>query len=267
MPAEIILAASSKVDCISVFDVATGGSLNTLKSNTSGLKCTDFIPDSNGYENNGYFLAVQQDKGIIHVWQWQKDHPIQKIFCQEKISCVKVSPNGIYCLAGTDDGTLLCWKISSGALLRRWRAHFRRISNIQFTSNSKYVITGGDDAVLNIWSLFSFLSSDSLVKPLHSLSNHTLPITDIYVTKFIHTCTIVTSSLDKKVYVYDLSKAMPLISFNLPDRANCVKMDSFQRWIFTGCSDGNIYMTFLKTSSDSVTEGNVILSGHKYFLF
>lgn len=113
-------------------------------------------------------------------------------------------------------------KIASGILYSAWDAHYRQVTVLRFTSDCQGLISGSEDSSVSLWSvprsffflIFFSLSSqlfprlvdstyqNDVPEPFCSLTNHTLPITDIScgVGPFPK-CRLLTASIDHSVKV------------------------------------------------------------------
>lgn len=113
-----------------------------------------------------------------------------------------------------------------------WDAHYRKINVLRFTQDGAALLSGSEDSGVSVWSvvrcaaasmttLFGSFSSliikwvgfrlvddtvqNELPTPYYSLSDHTLPVTDIAVgVGRFPKCRILTSSLDHSVKVSSL---------------------------------------------------------------
>lgn len=117
--------------------------------------------------------------------------------------------------------------MASGILYNSWDAHYRQVSVLRFTEDGAALLSGSEDSGISVWPMSrsviprlltasfpgSFLTSNlhrllddevqnELPSPYCTLSDHTLPITDIIcgVGPF-PTCRALTSSVDHSVKV------------------------------------------------------------------
>ncbi len=76
------------------------------------------------------------------------------------------------------------------------------------TDDDSFLITGGEDSLINVWKLDECLSSDDVVKPFHSFSQHSLAITGLYVSYGGFNSIIGSTSLDRtcKVPFFQVEK-------------------------------------------------------------
>ncbi|KAF8627829.1 hypothetical protein AX15_004248 [Amanita polypyramis BW_CC] len=130
-----------------------------------------------------------------------------------------------------------------------WDAHYRRINVLRFTHDGAALISGSDDSGVSVWSVSRLLDDDvqnELPLPYCSLSDHTLPVTDIVcgVGKF-PSCRVLTSSMDHSVKMWDLSSKSLLATFQYPQPISVLAWDRTERLFFATSPDGSIHQTNL----------------------
>lgn len=87
---------------------------------------------------------------------------------------------------------------------------------------------------------------NELVSPYCTLSDHTLPITDIVCSSGIFpTNRVLTSSLDHSVKVWDLSAQTLLSTFQFPKAITTIAWDAAERMFFAASVDGSIHQVNL----------------------
>jgi len=92
---------------------------------------------------------------------------------------------------------------------------------------------------------------NELVTPYCTLSDHTLPITDIVCSFGIFpTNRVLTSSLDHSVKVWDLSTQTLLSTFQFPKAIATVSWDATERIFFAASVDGSIHQVNLFTQRE-----------------
>eukprot|EP01114_Cavostelium_apophysatum_P022442 TRINITY_DN8123_c0_g1_i1.p1 TRINITY_DN8123_c0_g1~~TRINITY_DN8123_c0_g1_i1.p1 ORF type:complete len:306 (-),score=58.05 TRINITY_DN8123_c0_g1_i1:12-929(-) len=172
------------------------------------------------------------------------------------------------------------WNIASGSLLKSWEGHYKKVSSIAVTEDGSFVISGGEDAIVNAWSLADLLdksqsrdassSTSSLanVKPFHSWSEHSLPVTHVYCGFGGVNCRVVSVSLDRTCKLWDIPSRSLLCSIIFPTGLTCSIMDAHERNLFVGGMDGRIFQIELYTSraisEDALGEQTQhVLQGHK----
>lgn len=87
---------------------------------------------------------------------------------------------------------------------------------------------------------------NELVIPCCTLSDHTLPITDVVCSSGIFlTNRVLTSSLDHSVKVWDLSTQALLSTFQFPKAITTIAWDAAERIFFAASIDGSIHQVNL----------------------
>ena len=106
MPQEVLLTTSSASDSpVLLHDLHTSSHIQTFRqcsTNTGGIALTN---------SKSQFLAVQPDKGVVHVYSWGKDTVGTKMILPEKVRCMHISPSGTWCAGGSESGKLLLWEV------------------------------------------------------------------------------------------------------------------------------------------------------------
>ncbi|KAF5355330.1 hypothetical protein D9758_006052 [Tetrapyrgos nigripes] len=210
-------ASSSGSGAISLHDIVTGSSLASFKQTNAVPHCTVFLESKNA--QGGVFFAAQPDKSLLHVYNFQKDQISLKIVLPEKLTCVALDPRGDYFAGGTTQGRIHLWEASPSDFQGLLDVlTLRNINVLRFTQDGAALISGSDDSSINVWSVARLLDEDTqneLALPYFTLTDHTLPITDIIcgVGSF-PTCRILTSSIDHSVKVCQSFRILQLTPTN-----------------------------------------------------
>ncbi|THU91527.1 WD40 repeat-like protein [Dendrothele bispora CBS 962.96] len=231
-------SSGSGSGAVSIHDIVTGSSLASFKQTNAGPRCTAYLESKNA--QGGFFLAAQPDKSLLHVYNFQKDQISLKIVLPEKLTCVALDPRGNYFAGGTAQGRIHLWEA---------------MNILRFTQDGSALISGSDDSSISVWSVSRLLDEDTqneLPLPYYTLTDHTLPITDIIcgVGSF-PTCRILTSSVDHSVKLWDLASRSMLTTFMFPKAISCLAWDITERFFFAASSDGSIHqMNLFKQRED-----------------
>lgn len=241
-----VLVACSTESNITAWDLGTGTQLSQYKTNSSGRLCA---------LGHDYFVAAQNAKDSVHFWTWHKDQVLQRSFTQESLTAVAASPNGAYLAAGGNSGTIYVWDTASGALLRSWPAHYKAVSCLVFSDTGGVLVSCGDDTLVCAWLLAEVLDlqrdnpaaaaaaamTTARVEPLHTWSDHTLPVTCLHLGMGEGSAVLVTASLDRSVKLWALATGQLLRSLTLPAGVTSVTLDAGEHVLLAGCADGSIY--------------------------
>ena len=235
---QVILSTSNKENIISMHDLSTGTVLGTFKNNKSEKNCTYFSDNL----RDGWIFSAQNQKGIIHVWNWSKDSVHMKIFCQEKVTCLSVSHDDVFCAVGTENGYVNVWRISDGALVKKIAAHFRSVTVVKFTFDSSFLVSASEDGSVSVWNHIS-----EVLTPVQHWNDHTLPVSGLHISYGISgTARIASASLDGKVIFYDLNSGAHLFQVKFPSPISCLVCDALETRVFVGDEKGNILWTSLR---------------------
>ncbi|KAI8920751.1 quinon protein alcohol dehydrogenase-like superfamily [Powellomyces hirtus] len=261
MLAEIAVTASSTDNLVHIWDLRSGAVLGSLKGNKSNQRCTTLLPvgGAGGSLYSSSFLTAQNDRALVHVWNWAKGQLQVKFGLPEKLSSLCASHSGMYCVGGGQSGRVYVWQMNTGKLLRMFDAHYKAVRVIRFTADDAAFVTGGEDSVANVWRLAEVIDPqlDNVVSPHCSLSGHALPITDIAcgIGLFGNT-RIVTSSADRTCKIWEASSGDLLNTIVFPKSISSLALDPTETRLYSGSSDGLIYCTNLyHQSSDGQTHG------------
>ncbi|KLO17981.1 pre-rRNA-processing protein IPI3 [Schizopora paradoxa] len=234
---------------VAFHDLQTGSLLANFKQTNASANCTAVLKTKNG--QGGFVLAAQPDKPVLNAYVFQKDQIALKMVLPEKLSCIAVDNDGDYCAGGTALGRIFLWEagsnlrlimsIASGILFNVWDAHYQRISVLRFTQDGAGLISGADDSGLSVWSISRLLSNGmqgELPTPYCSLSDHTLPITDVACGVGVFpSCRVLSTSLDHSVKLWDISSRTLLTTFMFPNPIIRLAFESTERTFFAASSD------------------------------
>eukprot|EP00887_Chlorella_sp_A99_P003431 scaffold7.g3431.t1 len=239
----VLLVASSTEGNITAWDLATGTALTSYKANA----CP---PNALARLGRDYLLAAQLAKGLVHAWAWHKDHVHQRSFAPEPLAALAASPGGVFVAGGGASGAVHVWESSSGRLLKSWPAHYKAVSCLAFSDDGSVLLTGGQDTLVNAWLLAEVLDASAgqalqvggaLLQPLHSWSDHTLPVTALVVGAGGVGAIVASASLDRSVKVRSLGDGLLLRSFALPTALQSLALDPGEHALYAGTSTGTIY--------------------------
>eukprot|EP00124_Ichthyophonus_hoferi_P004801 Ihof_evm2s582 gene=Ihof_evmTU2s582 len=188
-------------------------------------------------------LGSQADKGALRVWAWEKDQPLHKFSGPEKIPVVAVTPDGIFCAAGSVSGKIYIWEITTGQLLRTVDAHFKAVTALKFVDDGSLLVSGGGDAGVHVWTLASLVdrSNDTVPVPRYSWSDHSLAVTDIHCGMGGAMARVATVSLDRTCKIWELISGQLLASIAFPTFLQAVIMDPSEFRCFVGGGEGSIF--------------------------
>ncbi|KAF9480515.1 WD40 repeat-like protein [Pholiota conissans] len=228
---------------IAVHDIQTGATLASFKQTNAGPHSVAVLESKNA--QGGFILASQPEKSILNVYNFQKDQITLKIVLPEKLTSIALDRNGELCAGGTAAGRIYLWETASGILYNSWDAHYRQVNVLHFTNDGAALISGSDDSGVSVWSVSRLLDEDMQnehLMPHCTLSDHTLPVTDIICGIGIFPdCRVLTASLDHTVKLWDLSSRSLLTTFSFPQPISHLAWDVTERLFFAASADGSIH--------------------------
>ncbi|KAI5640266.1 WD repeat-containing protein 18 [Phthorimaea operculella] len=234
----------------SVWDPHTGTNLMSYKGGgTAESRTLSFIADD-------YIAAVEKTKPILHVWPLNSQQTVQgmRFILPGKASALSISRDGAYCVAGIDEKIYL-WQIASGSLLTIINRHYQKVTMVKFTPDGKYFVSAAEDGMVMIWALTTVAAHPEVElvtqtmagqhDPVYIFSDHSLPVTDLCISKTGMHGRLCTVSSDRTCKIYDLTTGEMLLNtvFDVP--LSAVTFDVLELNIFVGTTEGNIYQLSL----------------------
>ncbi|ODQ62095.1 hypothetical protein WICANDRAFT_38097 [Wickerhamomyces anomalus NRRL Y-366-8] len=212
-------------------------------------------------------FVASKGKALISVYTWGKESPDQRIPVPEQLTALTLCPNSqeLYTenfesedesnipkfrlpyllIGGGVSGMIYTWELNSGLLLSVKEAHYQSISALKTTNDGSFLVSAGKDARILIWKITDLVSfvkdDDRVIKPVHVISDNTLEITDIFINNSIYQDTkLYTVSRDCTIRIYDIVKFQLLSTFIIGQQIESIVVDSADRAIYIGLSNGNI---------------------------
>lgn len=229
-----------------VWDPHTGTSLMTYKGGgTAESKTLSFI-------GKDYLAAVERTKPVLHIWPLNSHQTVQgmRFILPGKASALAVTNDGCYCVAGIDEKIYL-WQIASGSLLTIINRHYQKVVVLKFTPDGKYFVSAAEDGMVMVWSLATVAAHPEVElvtqttagqhDPVHIFSDHSLPVTDMYVSKTGMHGRLCTVSSDRTCKIYDLASGEILLNLVFDIALSSITMDVLELNIFIGTIEGNIH--------------------------
>ncbi|TDH69553.1 hypothetical protein CCR75_005024 [Bremia lactucae] len=253
----VLLLGSSQENQLLVADAATGAQLYCFKNCRSALKGVLVVPRTD------HFVAVQDGRLALNLWNWGKDMPVWKCHVAEKMGPVASSRCGNFLFVGAESGKVYIWDVKTGELVTVFDAHYKRVSDLSLTSDDSHLITAGEDALVHAWRLVDLLDEPDAASsfqqgatPVVSFTDHVLPITSVHVGLGGVNARIFTSSLDRMCKIWSLNSSQCLFSVSCPSYVTTCIADPMEQRLFMGCGNGQIYTVDLNAAATSVTAAN-----------
>ncbi|BGP35256.1 Pre-rRNA-processing protein ipi3 [Rhodotorula toruloides] len=249
--------ASSPLPTVSLHNPLTGALVYSFRSpvastSTATARTGKEDKDKQSLENRRTFAAVEGKDGCggflmglggkegrsgLNVWSFTRETTQHRLIPPVRLSTIALSRDGVYMAGGTPDGRILLWEVSSGTLLVTVDAHYRSISALAFSDDGAALVSGSEDAGVSVWSVGRLLNASPMnpPTPYATLSDHTLPVTDVCVgLGSFPRCRVMSASLDSTVKIWDISTspATLLSTFSFPHPITHIAFDSLERYFF-----------------------------------
>lgn len=196
--------------------------------------------------NQEFIVTANNSKPLLHIWPVNSQEQVSglRFVIPGKVTALAVSPDGVYCVAAVSE-IIYIWKISSGDMLAMLSRHYQTVSSLAFTDDGSHFISAGQDGMMLVWKLSSILTTvgygNQESAPLYSFSDHTLPITDIFIGKGGMRAFIASVSLDRTCRIYDLASGTLLLNLVFPEALTAVTIDNLDTKVYVGTFEGNIF--------------------------
>lgn len=237
--------ANNNLWTCSIWDFHTGTNLMTYKGGgTAESRTLSFI-------GSDYLAAVEKTKPVLHVWPLNSQQTVQgmRFILPGKASAFAVTPDGSYCVAGIEEKIYL-WQVSSGSLLTIINRHYQKVNLLKFTSDGRFFVSAAEDGMVMVWSLATVAANPEVElvmqtiagqhDPVYIFSDHSLPVTDLCISKTGMHGRLFTVSSDRSCKVYDLTCGEMLLNLIFDEPLSSVTLDVLELNIFIGSTDGKI---------------------------
>lgn len=162
-----------------------------------------------------YLIASSLKKPILYVWNMFQDSSLQKYVLPGMALSLAASPCGKYIAVGVDN-TVKFWHLPTGQLVNTVSNHYQKVTSLVWSHDGRLVVSGGADNNVNVWEFHKIVGLESGVSPLYTLTNHSLPVSDLYCGHGGAKSRLFTSGLDNTCNVYELSTGKFIISLEFP---------------------------------------------------
>jgi len=241
-----------------VWDPLTGTTLRTFKGGISCSKTLNILAGD-------YVISSQKDKPILQVWALNRqDQLTSKMIMPGIIQVLAVSPCNSFCVGAASE-QIMIWQFSTGKMVASVRRHYQNVSNIKFTADSSYFVSTGTEGLVLVWSMESVLNSvNNDSEPDFTWSDHSLPVTGLYITNSLVQPLVFTVSLDQTCKVHDLYTGQTLLSIQFCEALHSVVVDQAEEFCFVGTSSGKIHQISLLNPPRNVEQVDELADQSKF---
>lgn len=134
---------------VACLDSESGSVLATYKGCVGAAVCFMQGSRKQHVQQTLGFAVLDAKRPFIHFYYRGKvSAPSYSFSLPEKMTSLAFSPCGVIAFCGGSSGNVYAWHMSSGCLLRCWRANFKAISELQVTPDGHFLIVSGLDGGL-----------------------------------------------------------------------------------------------------------------------
>lgn len=229
-----------------LWSLSSRNQVATFKDASSALRSVALVFGSrdDGREHVDGFISCLASRPSVHMFSVAKEQPTFKCGVPEVMHSVAVSADGAYCVCGGASGRAFLWELASGALLRSWSAHYKRIGAAAFSPCGTVIVTGGDDGVVQVWAVAALVDvtdqSDLSAHPVATVtwSHHSLPVTSLRFGPGLGLAApLVSTSLDRSARVWDVASDRCIFAVTCPAAVHCSAIDPLGRRLYLACAD------------------------------
>lgn len=240
--------SGNKESNCSIYDVVTGGLIDTFKEGNSIRNGLAFIADD-------FLISAFKNRPILKVWtvgllSREECH----MTCPGIVSALAVSNCGSYCIAGIDK-SIYVWEVSSGNQLACITYHMQAVTCLRFSSDGSHFISGGKDGIVLVWLLLDTIAtsegSGEQPKPRFTWMDHAAEVADIFVGSLGFYARVVTVSKDMTCRIYELETGNLLTTMHVDFPITAVTMDIAEYFLFLGSADGSIFKINLFANNEA----------------
>lgn len=266
---EVIVTSDSVAEnwSAATWDPNSGSLLTTYKHATAlGHHTLRILSDS-------YLVGADSTKSRLHIWPLNSQRPVPnlRLTTPGRVSALACTPNGSYVVAAIGE-KFYVWQFCNGRLLATITRHYQTITCLEFTKDGSILVSGGEDGLVFVWSLFRVITEEQAA-PIHSFSDHTLPVKDLCVGHCGPLSRLCSVSLDRTANIYDINGGTLLVTlvFDLPLTSVCI--NGRETELFVGCTNGSIFKFDLRepprgtehhtSTATKNDDGSAVYRGHE----
>ncbi|XP_028783955.1 protein ROOT INITIATION DEFECTIVE 3-like [Neltuma alba] len=166
----------------------------------------------------------------IHLYNWHTSSVLHRFSVPEFVAPLAATPDGGYIFAGGQSGTIHCFSVPSGNMVKSFPAHTKPISCLQLSIDGSLVISGSDAGSIMVIPTFQIVESsdsNSSSKDLilqHWKKAHSDSVTALSTGIGLCNSMLVSSSLDSTCKFWNLLEGTLLRTVTFPCAINGLAM-------------------------------------------
>jgi WD40 repeat protein len=139
---------------ISLWDVATGRELPTLRGHSAAVTSVAFSPD-------GSILASGGRDGAVKLWNLASGSELRTLGGSGQITSTAFSPDGRI-VASASDKTIKLWDVASGDEVGTLGGHSELVTSVAFSPDGSILASASEDKTIRLWDVASRHQVDTL---------------------------------------------------------------------------------------------------------
>jgi len=140
-----------------VWSVAQLQPTRVMLGHLADVRCCCFHP-------NLSMIASGSDDLSIRVWDI-RDAKCVRILSRNghsaAVCTIAIANDGDLLASGGEDGAALLWRLSTGALLQRFRVHTAPVWTVGFSQESAQLVTGSADCSVGVWDVGTAVADEA----------------------------------------------------------------------------------------------------------
>lgn len=211
--------------------------INLCSEKMMRIKC-DFPCGPAVFSKNRDYCAVAVHNSVI-IWKIEKENLIKAFEFKEldgEICSVVFDNNNNYCLAGSENGTIVLMKLKEDGKNRKYKESNSPITTIAFSEESQYFFSGSENGEIKKWNI-------DYTDSLFTFNKHNNAIISINIIKGRNYC--VSGSNSDETWMWDSESGIPirrLLSINEKNQYNsdyytndCLSIDCCFPYVIEKC--------------------------------
>ncbi|MCB0086351.1 MAG: NACHT domain-containing protein, partial [Caldilineaceae bacterium] len=153
-----LLAHGTADRSVYVWDLASKQQIHCFEGFSQDFWTLLFVPNTAAADQmstHAELLAGGNRSGVIHLWDFEADHPAQPTRTINAHSGVlrglAFSPASGYLASSGEDHTVKVWELHSGKELHTLKGHRETIISIDLRCDGRILVSGGADGVIKLW--------------------------------------------------------------------------------------------------------------------